>query len=73
MGATLPEETPPADGPVEQYARLAAFLAERPDLAEMLLDVGEKLATAQDMRWTGCIQIDLMTGTVRGGPTLKAT
>ncbi len=60
------------EGPIEQYAKLAKLLTQRPDLAEILLDVGEKLALSQEMRWTGTIQIDLITGIVRGDPTLKA-
>lgn len=72
MSANIDSDPQPRDGPVEEYARLAELLTRRPDLAGTLLDVGEKLATAQEMRWTGTIQIDLTTGTIRGDPTLKA-
>lgn len=61
----------PREGPVEQYAKLADLLTERPKLAGKLLLIAEMLAIAEDMRWTGRLQINLQTGEVMGGPVIK--
>ena len=66
-------QSPPPEsvGPVEQYAWLATFVTERPRLAGALQAVAERLAAAQDLGWTGKIQINIQTGEVMGGPAIK--
>lgn len=57
---------------LERYLTLAKFLIEHPSSYDTLMDVAQKLAVARDNRWTGKIEINLLTGEVMGGPTIKA-
>lgn len=60
-------DPPPTDGPVEQYARLATFLAgTTPEQAHEYLEVLTTLAAAQDLRKTGTLQVHLQTGVIKG-------
>jgi hypothetical protein len=68
-----PDSQLETQGPVEQYARIAGLLALHPHLAEVLVEVAERLALAEEQSWTGRIQVNLQTGHVRGGPQVKLT
>jgi hypothetical protein len=57
---------------VEQFVALAQSLVQDPKLYGTLSAVIDKLQVAKRQRWTGKLEIDIQTGEVRGGPTIKA-
>jgi 2-oxoglutarate dehydrogenase complex dehydrogenase (E1) component-like enzyme len=57
---------------VEQFVSLAQTLVAHPELFSTFRAIAEKIEVARRQRWTGKLEIDIQTGEVRGGPTIKA-
>jgi hypothetical protein len=57
---------------VEQFVELAQALVAHPEYYGTLAGIIEKLEVAKRQRWTGKLEINIQTGEVLGGPTIKA-
>jgi hypothetical protein len=58
---------------VEQFVALAQTLVHHPELYATLAAVAEKIEVAKAMGWTGKVEINILSGVVSGGPTIKAS
>lgn len=65
------EEQRPEEGPVEQFARLAAFMEKHPRKLATLLAVMDLLAQAEDLNFTGTLFVDVQSGIVKSKPRLN--